>query len=122
MTSREPRRWTVPKGWPHEGRTPHRSAASEAYEEAGVVGRVQRGSAWILCPATSRRGPPPEHSTLSCNIEDVHEDFFALAIDLVEPLRSKEVEALRADGLHERSTAAGQDDHAVIRIGGDRVK
>jgi 8-oxo-dGTP pyrophosphatase MutT (NUDIX family) len=42
VTSRETRRWIIPKGWPHKGRTPHRSAAREAYEEAGVVGRVHR--------------------------------------------------------------------------------
>jgi 8-oxo-dGTP pyrophosphatase MutT (NUDIX family) len=40
VTSRETRRWIIPKGWPQKGRTPHRSAAREAYEEAGVVGRV----------------------------------------------------------------------------------
>jgi 8-oxo-dGTP pyrophosphatase MutT (NUDIX family) len=44
VTSRETRRWIIPKGWPHKGRTPHRSAAREAYEEAGVVGRVRRDS------------------------------------------------------------------------------
>jgi len=42
VTSRETRRWIIPKGWPHEGRAPHDSAAREAYEEAGVVGRVRR--------------------------------------------------------------------------------
>jgi len=42
VTSRETRRWIIPKGWPHKGRTPHRSAAREAYEEAGVVGRVRK--------------------------------------------------------------------------------
>jgi len=44
VTSRETHRWIIPKGWPHKGRTPHRSAAREAYEEAGVVGRVRRHS------------------------------------------------------------------------------
>jgi 8-oxo-dGTP pyrophosphatase MutT (NUDIX family) len=44
VTSRETHRWIIPKGWPHKGRTPHRSAAREAYEEAGVVGRVRRDS------------------------------------------------------------------------------
>src|ERR1700726_1179051 len=40
VTSRETRRWIIPKGWPHKGKTPHRSAAREAFEEAGVVGAV----------------------------------------------------------------------------------
>lgn len=39
ITSRERRRWIIPKGWPHKGRAPHRSAAREAFEEAGVVGK-----------------------------------------------------------------------------------
>src|SRR5262249_44819910 len=44
VTSRETRRWIIPKGWPQKGQAPHRSAAREAYEEAGVVGRVRRQS------------------------------------------------------------------------------
>jgi 8-oxo-dGTP pyrophosphatase MutT (NUDIX family) len=44
VTSRETRRWIIPKGWPHKGKTPHRSAAREAFEEAGVVGAVRRRS------------------------------------------------------------------------------
>jgi 8-oxo-dGTP pyrophosphatase MutT (NUDIX family) len=44
ITSRETRRWIIPKGWPQKGRAPHRSAAREAFEEAGVVGKVARRS------------------------------------------------------------------------------
>jgi 8-oxo-dGTP pyrophosphatase MutT (NUDIX family) len=40
VTSRETRRWIIPKGWPKKGKSPHRSAAREAFEEAGVVGAV----------------------------------------------------------------------------------
>jgi len=42
ITSRETRRWIIPKGWLHKGKAPHHSAAREAYEEAGVVGVVAR--------------------------------------------------------------------------------
>jgi 8-oxo-dGTP pyrophosphatase MutT (NUDIX family) len=42
VTSRQSRRWIIPKGWPHKGQAPHRSAAREAYEEAGVIGSVMR--------------------------------------------------------------------------------
>ena len=42
ITSRETRRWVIPKGWPHKGKAPHHSAAREAFEEAGVVGAVAR--------------------------------------------------------------------------------
>jgi 8-oxo-dGTP pyrophosphatase MutT (NUDIX family) len=44
VTSRDTRRWIIPKGWPHKGKTPHRSAAREAFEEAGVVGAIRRRS------------------------------------------------------------------------------
>src|SRR5215472_9980725 len=42
VTSRETRRWIIPKGWPKKGKSPHHSAAREAFEEAGVVGAVAR--------------------------------------------------------------------------------
>jgi 8-oxo-dGTP pyrophosphatase MutT (NUDIX family) len=44
VTSRQTRRWIIPKGWPHKGKAPHRSAAREAFEEAGVVGAVSKDS------------------------------------------------------------------------------
>jgi 8-oxo-dGTP pyrophosphatase MutT (NUDIX family) len=40
ITSRETRRWVIPKGWPIKGSTGAQSAAQEAFEEAGVMGRV----------------------------------------------------------------------------------
>ena len=40
VTSRDTRRWIIPKGWPQKGKAPHKSAAREAFEEAGVVGAV----------------------------------------------------------------------------------
>ena len=42
ITSRETRRWIVPKGWPMPGRPDHKAASIEAREEAGVIGRVHR--------------------------------------------------------------------------------
>jgi 8-oxo-dGTP pyrophosphatase MutT (NUDIX family) len=38
ITSRETRRWVIPKGWPIKGLTSPQSAAREAFEEAGVEG------------------------------------------------------------------------------------
>lgn len=38
LTSRETKRWVIPKGWPITGLEPHLSAAREAYEEAGLIG------------------------------------------------------------------------------------
>jgi 8-oxo-dGTP pyrophosphatase MutT (NUDIX family) len=42
VTSRETKRWVIPKGWPIKGRRPHVAAAREALEEAGLVGRVDK--------------------------------------------------------------------------------
>jgi 8-oxo-dGTP pyrophosphatase MutT (NUDIX family) len=44
VTSRETHRWIVPKGWPIKGLRPAKSAAREAYEEAGVRGSVKARS------------------------------------------------------------------------------
>jgi 8-oxo-dGTP pyrophosphatase MutT (NUDIX family) len=40
VTSRETRRWVVPKGWPWPEVPDHEAAAAEAWEEAGVRGRI----------------------------------------------------------------------------------
>ena len=38
ITSRETRRWVIPKGWPMKAFDPGGTAAQEAFEEAGLVG------------------------------------------------------------------------------------
>jgi 8-oxo-dGTP pyrophosphatase MutT (NUDIX family) len=40
ITSRDTGRWLIPKGWPVQGLSPQSSAAREAREEGGVVGRI----------------------------------------------------------------------------------
>lgn len=40
LTSRETRRWVIPKGWPIRGLRPTEVAAREAREEAGLSGRI----------------------------------------------------------------------------------
>jgi 8-oxo-dGTP pyrophosphatase MutT (NUDIX family) len=40
VTTRGRKRWLIPKGWPIRGLEPHESAAREAFEEAGLVGRI----------------------------------------------------------------------------------
>jgi len=42
VTSRGTRRWIIPKGWPKSGMPPHDAAAEEAFEEAGVAGKVSK--------------------------------------------------------------------------------
>lgn len=41
ITSRDTRRWVVPRGNPILGKSPSESAAQEAYEEAGIIGRTE---------------------------------------------------------------------------------
>src|SRR3712207_7349402 len=41
VTSRETKRWLIPKGWPMKGKKPHKAAAQEAEEEAGVKGEIK---------------------------------------------------------------------------------
>lgn len=40
VSSRETRRWVIPKGWPMKGKPDHLAAAQEAYEEAGLDGQI----------------------------------------------------------------------------------
>lgn len=40
VTGRRSGRWMIPKGWPVEGKTMADSAAQEAFEEAGIKGKI----------------------------------------------------------------------------------
>jgi 8-oxo-dGTP pyrophosphatase MutT (NUDIX family) len=40
VSSRETRRWIIPKGWPMAGRSHSAAAAVEAVEEAGLLGAI----------------------------------------------------------------------------------
>jgi 8-oxo-dGTP pyrophosphatase MutT (NUDIX family) len=41
VTTRTTKRWVLPKGWTMDGKADHDAAAIEAFEEAGVTGRVE---------------------------------------------------------------------------------
>ena len=41
ITSRQSKRWIIPKGWPINGLMPREAAATEAAEEAGIIGQVE---------------------------------------------------------------------------------
>ena len=60
VTSRETRRWIVPKGWPMKGREDHNAAAQEAFEEAGIRGRVHKHpiGAYTYRKVLDRGSPP----------------------------------------------------------------
>ncbi len=45
VSSRETKRWVLPKGWPMKSKKPHSAAAREAMEEAGLVGKIDKKSA-----------------------------------------------------------------------------
>lgn len=42
VSSRETRRWVIPKGWPMKNKTDWQAAAQEAYEEAGLDGVIEQ--------------------------------------------------------------------------------
>jgi 8-oxo-dGTP pyrophosphatase MutT (NUDIX family) len=42
ISSRETKRWVIPKGWPIPSLSPPESALREAFEEAGVGGQIDR--------------------------------------------------------------------------------
>lgn len=42
ISSRETKRWVIPKGWPIASLSPPQSAMREAFEEAGVGGQIAR--------------------------------------------------------------------------------
>ncbi len=44
VTTRDSGRWIIPKGWPIKRKKPYEAAVIEAWEEAGVRGKVNRKS------------------------------------------------------------------------------
>ena len=49
VTSRDTGRWVLPKGWPMPGLTAEAAAAREAWEEAGVEGKVSSCAIGLYC-------------------------------------------------------------------------
>jgi 8-oxo-dGTP pyrophosphatase MutT (NUDIX family) len=60
VTSRETRRWVIPKGWPWPDQEDHVTAAGEAREEAGVIGVpfLERLGSYSYIKRQSDRGAP----------------------------------------------------------------
>ena len=58
VTSRETRRWVVPKGWPWRKLKDYDAAAGEAWEEAGVKGNVKPQCVGSFTYAKKRNGKP----------------------------------------------------------------
>lgn len=64
ITSRETRRWVIPKGWPMKGLAPHKAAAREAFEEAGLLGSTSRNAIGMY---TYEKRLSPQRS-LTCDV------------------------------------------------------
>ena len=65
ITSRDTGRWLIPKGWPVPGLSPQKSAAHEAREEGGLVGRI--GERAVGRYHYDKR--LPDGSAVSCAVE-----------------------------------------------------
>jgi 8-oxo-dGTP pyrophosphatase MutT (NUDIX family) len=65
VTSRDTRRWVVPKGWPMRGCKGHQTAAREAFEEAGLLGKTEKRSIGAY-PYAKRL---PDGSAVPCSVQ-----------------------------------------------------
>lgn len=71
ITSRKSRRWILPKGWPEPELSMAENAAREAFEEAGVIGKIETASIGHYHYLKERR----EGGGLPCKV-----GVFALAV------------------------------------------
>ena len=67
ITSRETRRWVIPKGWPMKGRTPGQAAMVEAFEEAGLEGDIA-GKAKLGSYVYLKRQPDGESAEIKVDV------------------------------------------------------
>jgi 8-oxo-dGTP pyrophosphatase MutT (NUDIX family) len=78
ITSRETRRWIIPKGWAEKGTKPHTMAAREAFEEAGVrgkVGKLPYGSYRYEKRLTEKRSVECQVTVFLLEVEQEMEDW-----------------------------------------------
>jgi 8-oxo-dGTP pyrophosphatase MutT (NUDIX family) len=75
VSSRETRRWVIPKGWPMKDKADHEAAAQEAYEEAGLDGVIveQAGRRLRISQASEeRRGQAGQGRRLPMQVTGEH--------------------------------------------------
>ena len=87
VTSRETKRWIIPKGWPMKDRSPSAAAAQEALEEAGVTGVAEDqplGSYGYMKKRKDGSFVPCEVTVFPMRVDEVHEHW------LEEGQRSRE--------------------------------
>jgi 8-oxo-dGTP pyrophosphatase MutT (NUDIX family) len=70
ITTRRTGNWSVPKGWPMKGCKPSKTAAREAFEEAGIRGRI----------GASKVGRFKHRKTLGSKTVKCAVDVFPLAV------------------------------------------
>lgn len=75
VTTRGTGRWVVPKGWIDPGKTPGEMAAIEAYEEAGVRGRVHKRPAGTFRYDKVRRNGSKVPCVVTAFLLQVHEEL-----------------------------------------------
>ncbi len=67
VTTRQSRRWIIPKGGPIKGLKPAKSAAREAFEEAGVRGIVAGKAIGSYC--FDKTVTPPNAAPVPCEVQ-----------------------------------------------------
>jgi 8-oxo-dGTP pyrophosphatase MutT (NUDIX family) len=106
ITSRETGRWVIPKGWPMEGKEPHRAAEIEAFQEAGVKGVIKKKPVGVY-PYTKFM---PDGSDRLCLVE-----VFPLRVTL-EAVKWREQAERKRAWFKARRAAELVDEGSLARI------
>lgn len=79
VTSRDTKRWIIPKGWPIQGLESHETALREAWEEAGVktgnANRRPEGSYTYQKRQETGWSFPVETIVYSVSVDELSEDY-----------------------------------------------
>lgn len=78
ITSRDTKRWVVPRGNPISGKSPPESAAQEAFEEAGILGPVEPEAIGLYSYEKRRRlrgAVPALVHLFRMNVEEERDDW-----------------------------------------------
>lgn len=101
VSSLQTRRWILPKGWPMDGRSNAQAALQEAWEEAGVTGKVEEAEIGSYGYYKIRKSGLP----VPCRVSVFRVDVAALADTYPESAKRKRrwvPAAQAADMVHER--------------------
>lgn len=78
ITSRDTGRWVIPKGWPIDGHSAEEAAQREAYEEAGVRGKIigeALGSYGYLKGLEGQKPLPCRVLVFALRVDEMADDF-----------------------------------------------